>query len=73
MNDLLVYINTLNPISFLIIITLCNALFKLKKKITINKKLLILILSVSTLSEFLTVIFIVLNFNIIRYKSNVCT
>lgn len=64
MNDLLVYINTINPISFLIIITLCNALFKLKKKITINKKLLILILSVSTLSEFLTVIFIVLNFNI---------
>lgn len=64
MNDLLVYINTINPISFLIIITLCNALFKLKKKITINNKLLILILSVSTLSEFLTVVFIVLNFNI---------
>ena len=60
MTDLLVYIKTTNPISLLILVTLCYAIFKLKKN-SFTNQLLILIMSASTLSELLTVVCIVWN------------
>jgi hypothetical protein len=62
MIDLLPYIKAANSITVLILVTLCYAVYKLKKD-SITNQLLILILLIGALCEFLTISFIVWNIN----------